>query len=141
MVKYPAIIENSEYGKYFFPKGKAYLNFFVMKTETRRSGRHDEAILWAIKKKLVGNTKFENDYGGNLIINMARDGRVPEILKNFELPEVADIQLSNKKDHFELRLVGQDGRTDIPVDMVSTGVDAEDRVEKIVEMLRLSVAK
>lgn len=99
-----------------------------MKTETKRIGRHYEAILLAIKKLASeGKAKFENDYAGDLIIGAHCDKQA-EIIK-----------LSNKGNRFELLRVGPDSKTksteDIPVEMASENVDAEDRVEKMVKML------
>ncbi|MGN0029076.1 MAG: DUF262 domain-containing protein [Marinilabiliaceae bacterium] len=132
MVKYPVIIGKSEFGKYIFPIGEAGLDFFVMKTRTNRSGRHYGGILLAIKRLASGgNVDFEKDYAGDLIIKSPCGGQ-------------AEIKLSNRRDHFELRRVGLDGETtsteNIPIDMASGEVDAEDRVEKIVKMLRPSDA-
>ncbi|MDE6522688.1 MAG: DUF262 domain-containing protein [Muribaculaceae bacterium] len=64
-IKYPIIIQKSQYGKYWFPGDKKGCHFYAMHTPLSTSGRHWEGILLALSNEKGWSL---GDYGNGLML-------------------------------------------------------------------------
>lgn len=114
MVKYPAIIRYSGFGKYWFPGESKTNNFYSMATRASTSGRHREAILLAISNEKTGwEFNEKGDYGGPL----SKSGTAE--------------RLFNTPDFLELKDASTEPATPVSTYTVPRAKDGADMIDRV----------
>lgn len=114
LVKYPVIIQKSQFGKYWFPGNTKGCHFYTMHTPLSTSGRHWEGILLALSNEKGWSL---GDYGNGLML------------------EGTDLFLVNERDHAEIReSIGED-QTEV-IEIISFSQENDNDLTDRVESLR-----